>query len=266
VAPSTQTQALSAIVFLYREVLNREIGFLDKVIRARKRETLPVVLSRREIKQILTCLEGDQRLMGALMYGSGLRLMECLKLRVKDLDFEYRQIVVRDGKGKKDRLTMLPDSLSEKLKAHLVKVHKLHQWDLKQGFGSVYMPYALGRKYPNADKEWAWQYVFPARNRSKDPRTGILRRHHVYPTTMQRAVKKALRGADIYKAASCHTFRHSFATHLLEDGYDIRTIQELMGHKNVRTTQVYTHILNKGAQGVTSPVEGIFDQGFENAG
>ena len=266
VAPSTQTQALSAILFLYREVLNREIGFLENVVRARKKETLPVVMSRREVKGVLNQLKDDHQLMGALMYGSGLRLMECLKLRVKDLDFDYRQIAVRDGKGKKDRLTMLPENLYEMLKEHLQKVRKLHQWDLKQGFGCVYMPNALARKYPNADKEWAWQYVFPSKSRSKDPRSGVVRRHHVYPTTIQRAIKTALKKAGIHKAAGCHTLRHSFATHLLEDGYDIRTIQELMGHKDVRTTMVYTHILNRGAQAVTSPVDHLFGPDFEKSG
>lgn len=195
--------------------------------------------------------------MASLLYGAGLRLMECLGLRVKDIDFSYNQITVRDGKGGKDRLTMLPGSLKDPLKKHLEKVRILHEQDLKEGFGKVYLPFALAKKYPNAEREFAWQYLFPASNRSIDPRSGTERRHHIYETVLQKAVKAAVRAAGINKPASCHTFRHSFATHLLEDGYDIRTVQELLGHKDVSTTMIYTHVLNKGGKGVRSPLDGL---------
>jgi integron integrase len=253
VAASTQNQALSAILFLYQEVLRQEIGWVDEVVRAKKPRKLPVVLTREEVKAVLHGLSGTAWLMASLLYGSGLRLMECLRLRVKDVDFAYNQIVVRDGKGEKDRVTVLPLNVKVPLQRHLQDVEKLHARDLEGGFGRVYMPYALERKYVNANREWAWQYIFPAATRSIDPRSGIERRHHVSKLVLQRAVKAAIRKAGIAKAASCHTFRHAFATHLLEAGYDIRTVQELLGHQDVNTTMIYTHVLNRGGRGVRSP-------------
>jgi integron integrase len=255
VASSTQNQALNAIVFLYRHVLKKELGWLDDIQRAKKPARLPVVFTQAEVRAVLHRLERSPWLMANLLYGAGLRLMECLRLRVKDLDFERRQIIIREGKGNRDRITMLPDRLSEPLKSHLEKVATLHQKDLSEGFGAVYLPFALEKKYPNADREWGWQYVFPASKRSIDPRSGVERRHHLDPTVLQRAVKQAVRAASLVKPGSCHTFRHSFATHLLENGYDIRTVQELLGHKDVRTTMIYTHVLNRGGKGVRSPVD-----------
>ena len=255
VAASTQNQALCAILFLYKRVLHRDIGPLGQVIRARKQRRLPVVLSREEVRRILGQLNGTKWLMASLLYGTGMRLIECLRLRIKDLDFSYQQIFVREGKGGKDRVTMLPQNLVEPLRQHLARVKELHDKELKEGFGRVELPYALERKYPNADREWAWQYVFPAPHRSVDPRSGIRRRHHFYPQTLQRSVKEAIRKARITKPASCHTFRHCFATHLLDSGYDIRTVQELLGHKNVNTTMIYTHVLNRGGKGVKSPAD-----------
>lgn len=255
VAASTQNQALSALLFLYRQVLKQPLDWLDDVERAKKPEKLPVVLTKQEVRSILAQLDGSKWLMTALLYGSGLRLMECLRLRVKDLDFGYNQITVRDGKGHKDRVTMLPASLMGPLHRHLAKVRLLHDKDLSEGFGQVYLPYALERKYPKANCEWGWQYVFPSSRRSVDPRSGATHRHHVAEDVLQAAVKAAVRAAGISKPASCHTLRHSFATHLLEDGYDIRTVQELLGHKDVSTTMIYTHVLNKGGKGVRSPLE-----------
>ena len=257
VSASTQNQALSALLFLYQEVLKQEIGWINNVKRAKKPSHLPVVLTKKEAKEVLLRLEGTKWLMASILYGAGLRLMECLGLRVKDIDFSYNQIIVRDGKGGKDRLTILPESLKEPLKKQLEKVRILHEQDLKEGFGKVYLPFALAKKYPNAEREFAWQYVFPASNRSIDPRSGLERRHHIYETVLQKAVKASVRAAGINKPASCHTFRHSFATHLLEDGYDIRTVQELLGHKDVSTTMIYTHVLHKGGKGVKSPLDGI---------
>lgn len=257
VSASTQNQALSALLFLYQEVLKQELGWINNVKRAKKPSHVPVVFTKEEAKAVLLRLEGTKWLMASLLYGAGLRLMECLGLRVKDIDFSYNQIVVRDGKGGKDRLTMLPESLKAPLKKHLEKVRILHEQDLKEGFGKVYLPFALAKKYPNAEREFAWQYVFPSSNRSLDPRSGIERRHHIYETVLQKAIKAAVRAAGINKPASCHTFRHSFATHLLEDGYDIRTVQELLGHKDVSTTMIYTHVLNKGGKGVRSPLDGM---------
>jgi integron integrase len=257
IAASTQNQALSAILFLYREVLKKDIGWLDDIEWSKKPTRLPVVFTKGEVKAILVRLEGTKWLMASLLYGSGLRLMECMRLRVKDLDFEYNQIIVRDAKGQKDRASMLPISLKDPLRKHLEKVKTIHEDDLKEGFGTGYLPFALEEKYPNANREWGWQYVFPATQRSKDPRTGLERRHHLAESVLQRAVKAAIRGADIAKNGSCHTFRHSFATHLLEAGYDIRTVQELLGHKDVSTTMIYTHVLNKGGKGVNSPLDGI---------
>jgi len=255
VAASTQNQALSAILFLYRDVLKKELGWLDDVERAKTPSRLPVVFTKQEAKKILLHLEGTKWLMGNLLYGSGLRLMECVRLRVKDIDFEYNQLVIRDGKGQKDRVTMLPLSLKEPLQRHLAKVKAIHEEDLRAGFGRVHLPFALNRKYPNAEREWGWQYVFPSSKRSKDPRTGIVRRHHIDESVLQRSVKVAIRAASITKHGSCHTFRHSFATHLLEEGYDIRTVQELLGHKDVSTTMIYTHVLNKGGKAVRSPLD-----------
>jgi len=257
VAASTQNQALAAILFLYRDVLKKDLGWLDDVERAKRPARLPVVFSKQEVDEILVRLEGTKWLMASLLYGSGLRLMECIRLRVKDLDFGYEQIVVRDGKGQKDRVTMLPVSIKEPLKRHLEKVKAHHEADLKAGFGRVYLPFALKRKHPNADRDWGWQYVFPATKRSQDPRSGIAMRHHIDESVLQRAVKAAIRTAGITKYGSCHTFRHSFATHLLEDGYDIRTVQELLGHKDVSTTMIYTHVLNKGGKAVKSPLDTI---------
>jgi integron integrase len=257
VAASTQNQALSAILFLYHDVLKRELGWVHNVERAKKPSRLPVVFSKREVEQILLRLEGTKWLMASILYGSGLRLMECLRLRVKDVDFEYNQVVVRDGKGQEDRITMLPVSSKEPLKKHLAKVKAIHEADLKAGFGRVYLPYALYRKYPNADREWGWQYVFPATKLSREPRSGRVMRHHLDESVLRRAVKAALRAAGISKHGSCHTLRHSFATHLLENGYDIRTVQELLGHKDVSTTMVYTHVLNKGGQAVRSPLDEV---------
>jgi integron integrase len=258
VASSTQNQALCALVFLYREVLKKDLGQFDNLIRARKPQKLPVVFTREEVKAILLQLDGVLWIMGQLLYGSGLRLMECIRLRVKDFDFGYKQIVVRDGKGHKDRITMLPEIIIEPLQRHLLKVKNLHESDLEAGFGAVYLPYALERKFKNADRSWSWQYVFPATRRSVDPRSGIERRHHISECVLQRAVKNAIRNSRITKAGSCHSLRHSFATHLLEAGYDIRTVQELLGHKDVSTTMIYTHVLNKGGKGVLSPGDMLF--------
>lgn len=258
VASSTQNQALCALVFLYRHVLKKEIGDFDNMVRAKMPSTLPVVFTRDEVKDILLQLDGINWLMGQILYGSGLRVMECVRLRVKDIDFGYRQIVVRDGKGKKDRVTMLPGIIVDEFQRHLLKVKKIHDVDLSAGFGAVYLPYALERKYKNANRSWAWQYVFPAIRRSIDPRSRLERRHHISESVPQRAVKKAIHQSGITKAGSCHSLRHSFATHLLEAGYDIRTVQELLGHKDVSTTMIYTHVLNRGGKGVQSPGDALF--------
>jgi integron integrase len=255
VAASTQNQALNAIVFLYHHLLGREIGELETVVRAKRPPKLPVVLSVDETKRVLDRLDGVTGLMARLLYGSGLRLMECLRLRVKDVDFEYRQITVREGKGAKDRMTMLPASLIAPLQAHLERVKALHQTDLAAGHGDVYLPFALERKYPNANREWGWQYVFPSVKRSADPRSGLVRRHHAAESVLQRAVKFAVSASGVNKPANCHTFRHSFATHLLANGSDIRTVQELLGHQDVKTTMIYTHVLQRGAGGVKSPLD-----------
>jgi integron integrase len=255
VAASTQNQALSAIVFLYQEVLKQEIRWLDDVVRAKKAKKLPVVLTREEVKAVLATLSGSKWMMANLLYGSGLRLMECIRLRVKDVDFSYNHIVVRDGKGNKDRVTMLPLNMKNLLHQHLQEVKRVHEQDLKEGFGSVYLPHGLERKYPYANREWGWQYVYPAAKRSIDPRTCTERRHHVSSLVLQRAVREAIRQIRITKAASCHTFRHSFATHLLEAGYDIRTVQELLGHRDVSITMIYTRVLNRGGRGVQSPAD-----------
>jgi integron integrase len=255
VAASTQNQALSAILFLYQQMLKQEIGWLDNVQRASRPARLPVVLTRDEVKHILNHLRGTFRLMAELLYGSGLRLMECVRLRTKDVDFAYARIVVRDGKGMKDRVTMLPINLAASLERHLQKVKAQHEQDLEDGFDEVYLPHALARKYPKAAREWAWQFVFPSNRISTDPRTGERRRHHVEESSLQLAMKKAVPASGVNKAASCHTLRHSFATHLLENGYDIRTVQELLGHKDVSTTMIYTHVLSRTGLGVKSPLD-----------
>lgn len=257
VSSSTQNQALSALLFLYRHVVGREVGDLGEVIRARKPKRLPVVMTRDEVKAVLSNLTGDKRLMASLMYGAGLRLMECLRLRVQDIDFSRNEILVRDGKGAKDRITMLPESLKAPLQEHLKRVQAIHERDLADGWGRVLLPNALDRKYPNAPKEWRWQWVFPQENRWKNSKTGEEGRHHVDESLVQKAVRQAVTAAGLTKRATCHTFRHSFATHLLESGYDIRTIQELLGHKDVSTTMIYTHVLNKGGHGVRSPMDGL---------
>lgn len=263
VAASTQNQALSALLFLYRHVLHKDLDLPIDAVRAKRPKRLPTVMTREEVQRVLAALSGTHQLMAKLLYGSGLRLRECLRLRVKpvlsgaegDIDFAQRQIIVRDGKGMKDRVTVLPDSLIGPLQEHLQRVKMLHQQDLADGYGAVYLPFALERKYPNANRDWGWQYVFPAKKLSKDPRTGVIRRHHLGEKRLQRAVKKATRLAGINKLISCHTFRHSFATHLLENGYDIRTVQELLGHKDLKTTMIYTHVLNRGALAVRSPLD-----------
>jgi integron integrase len=255
VSASTQNQALSAILFLYKEVLKVELPWLDKIERSKKPKRLPVVLSKSEVKNILACMDGTTWLVASLLYGTGMRLMEGLHLRVKDIDFESRQITVRSGKGNKDRITILPDLLIEPLQSHLQKIQTLHEHAMALGFGSVYLPFALERKYPNAKYEWGWQYVFPATKPSVDPRSGVKQRHHLSEQAVQRAIKRAIRSAGITKPASTHTLRHSFATHLLENGYDIRTVQELLGHSDVKTTMIYTHVLNRGGRGVISPLQ-----------
>lgn len=255
VSASTQNQALSALLFLYREVLAVELPWMENIRRAKRPERLPVVLSRSEAKLLLAQLSGFNWLVASLLYGSGLRLMEGLRLRVKDVDFQRRELTVRSGKGGKDRRTVLPADLLEPLKAQMEEARRLHARDLQAGFGAVWLPNALARKYPNAEREFGWQYLFPSVKRSVDPRTGIVRRHHRDEKQLQRAMKIAVRQARIDKPATCHTLRHSFATHLLESGYDIRTIQELLGHKDVATTQIYTHVLNRGGRGVVSPLD-----------
>ena len=255
VSASTQNQALSAILFLYEKVLKLELPWLDGITRARRSRYLPTVLTQAEVRAVLAKLDGRVWLIVSVLYGGGLRISEALRLRVKDLNFEYRQVVVRDGKGGKDRVTILPDRLVAPLQEHLVRVRKLHELAIAKGYGGVDLPDALARKYPNAQFEWGWQYVFPADQPSRDPRTGAWRRHHLYDDTVQRHVKTAARAAGIDRPVSCHAFRHSFATHLLERGYDIRTVQELLGHADVKTTQIYTHVMRKGANAVQSPLD-----------
>ncbi len=255
VAAATQNQALSALLFLYKEVLGQPLPWLDDLEWAKWPARLPSVLTRDEVQRLLGQMQGVKWLMASLLYGAGLRLRECLKLRVKDVDFGYQQILVRDGKGAKDRVTMLPQSVIEPLQAHLVRVKSLHERDLAAGYGDVDLPDALARKYPKAPYEWAWKYVFPSHRLSTDPRSGVIRRHHVYENYLIRGVKQAAFAARIAKHVSCHTLRHSFATHLLEAGYDIRTVQDLLGHADVSTTMIYTHVLNKGGQGVKSPLD-----------
>jgi integron integrase len=257
VSASTQNQALSALLFLYRYVLDRQLGQLGDVIRARKSKRLPVVLTRDEVRAVLNNLKGEQRLIAVLMYGTGMRLMECLRLRVKDVDFGSGEVLIREGKGDKDRRTMLPERVKASLQLHLERVKQLHARDLADGYGRVPLPYALSRKYPNASAEWGWQFVFPQAKRWLNPKTKEQGRHHVDASLIQKAIKTAVREAGIAKPATSHSLRHSFATHLLEDGYDIRTIQELLGHKDVATTMIYTHVLNRGGKGVRSPVDAL---------
>ena len=255
VAPSTQNQAKSALLFLYKEVLGIDLPWLDDVERAKAPKRLPVVLTQIEVQEILSQLDGTPHLVVSLLYGTGMRILEALRLRVKDVDFSRKEILIRDGKGFKDRVTMLPMMLIEPLKLHLKRVKALHENDLAEGYGAVYLPYALSKKYPHAEREWAWQYVFPSARLSVDPRSGETRRHHIQDQAIQRAVRQAVRDAGLTKPATPHTLRHSFATHLLEGGYDIRTMQELLGHSDVSTTMIYTHVLNKGGRGVMSPLD-----------
>ena len=257
VAASTQNQAFNALLFLYRQVLHQDVGQIEGVERAKRPERLPVVLTREEVERVLAVMSGTYQLMARLLYGAGLRLMECVRLRVKDVDFGQNQILVRDGKGFKDRVTVLPALLQDSFKDHLKRVKILHEQDLARGNGKVYLPYALERKYPSANRDWGWQYVFPAAGVSRDPRSGREQRHHVNEQRLQRAVKEAIQASGIVKPASCHTFRHSFATHLLEAGYDIRTVQELLGHNDVSTTQIYTHVMKKPGIGVRSPLDSL---------
>jgi len=251
---STQNQALNALVFLYRHVLDRPFGELDGVVRAKRPRRIPVVFSRHEVASILARLNQPYLLMASLMYGSGLRLMETIRLRIKDIDFERLAILVRSGKGDKDRVTILPETLLPDIRLAMERVHALHKQDIAAGFGDVEMPYALARKYPNEATSLHWKFLFAANQLSVDPVSGARRRHHWYEDSVQRAVKKAMRAAGIHKLGGCHTFRHSFATHLLDDGYDIRTVQDLMGHKDVKTTQIYTHVLKRGGHAVRSPL------------
>jgi len=255
VSASTQNQAFNALLFLYGHVLDKQFADTINASRARRPKRLPTVMTKQETTEVISALSGVYQLMAKLLYGSGLRLMECVRVRVKDVDFGMNHIVVRDAKGMKDRVTVLPESVKPSLREHLERVKRLHENDLAEGYGSVYLPHALARKYPKASREWGWQYVFPANGLSTDPRTGEMRRHHVHENSLQKAVKKAVKLTRIEKAVTCHTFRHSFATHLLEDGYDIRTVQELLGHKDLSTTMIYTHVLNRGVKGVISPLD-----------
>ena len=257
VAASTQNQAKSALLFLYRQVLEIELPWLDNVEQAKAPKRLPVVLTRAEVQSVLSRLEGTHWLIANLLYGTGMRIMECLRLRVKDIEFTRKEILIRDGKGFKDRVTMLPLALLNPLREHLKNVKALHDQDLAVGYGSVYLPNALEKKYPTAARDWGWQYAFPTKGMSTDPRSGETRRHHVQEQTVQRAVKQVVRDASLVKPATPHTLRHSFATHLLEGGYDIRTVQELLGHSDVATTMIYTHVLNKGGRGVVSPLDNL---------
>lgn len=256
VAPSTQNQALNALVFLYKHVLSKPLDDLGPLVRARRRKRVPVVLSVDEVHRVFAAFApGLSKLVAMLLYGSGLRLLESLRLRVKDVDFDRRELVVREPKGRWDRRTMLPDGLHEELRDQLARVREVHEADLARGLGAVYLPDALARKYPNAMREPAWQYLFPATRTSVDPRSGVERRHHLAEETLQRNMRRAVVAAGLQKHATCHTLRHSFATHLLEAGYDIRTVQELLGHKSVNTTMIYTHVLNRGGHGVRSPLD-----------
>ena len=259
VAASTQNQALSALLFLYRYVMHQDLPWLDDIVRAKRPKRLPIVLTRDEVRAVITELHGTPRLMATLLYGSGLRLLECCRLRVQDIDFAMNQIVVRDGKGAKDRVTLLPAVAKTPLTQHLQRVQRQHEADLARAAGWVELPWALARKYPSAGRDWLWQWVFPATRFYVDRATGQRRRHHLHETVVQRTVIEAVRRLRLTKRATPHTFRHSFATHLLEDGRDIRTVQELLGHHDVSTTQIYTHVLNRGPGGVTSPADRVLD-------
>ncbi len=256
VSASTQGQALSALLFLYKHVLEKPLPRIDEVVRARRPRRLPTVLSREEVRAVLGRMEGTVQLVALLLYGTGMRILECLRLRIKDVDLPLGQIVIRDGKGRKDRITLLPESMRDRLSDQIALVRSIHAADLAEGFGEAYMPDALAVKYPGYSTSPGWQYVFPARSRSIDPRSGAERRHHLHETIVQRAVREAGRAAEMVKPVTCHTFRHSFATHLLMAGHDIRTIQELLGHRDVKTTMIYTHVLNRsGGRGIISPAD-----------
>ena len=259
VAASTQNQALSAILFLYRTVLEKPNDLRIDAVRARRPKRIPTVLSKKEALSVLGSMTGVHSLMARLLYGGGLRASECARLRIKDIDFSLHQIVVRDGKGAQDRLTILPESIVAQLQAHLSRIRLLHRHDLSQGYGATYLPYSLARKYPGADSEWVWQYVFPSRRLTPERTANTMRRHHMSTSGLQKAVQRAARLCRVDKRVSTHTFRHSFATHLLEDGYDIRTVQDLLGHKDVKTTMIYTHVLNRGGFAVRSPLDHEFD-------
>ena len=257
VSASTQNLALCSIIFLYKEVLKKEIGELENLTWAKKPKRLPVVFSRQEVKGVLSKLNGIYWLIGYILYGGGLRLVECLRLRVKDIDFEYGEIVIRNGKGDKDRITILPGIIKEKLKAHLGDIKRQYLKDIKNNYEGVHLPFALEKKYPSANKEWGWQYIFPADKTSKDPRSGLIRKYHISESIVQKEVRKAIKLSGIIKPSGCHTLRHSFATHLLENGTDIRTIQELLGHSSITTTMIYTHVIKRGGFGVKSPADNL---------
>jgi integron integrase len=257
ISPSTQNQAKSALIFLYRHVLNEDLPWLCEIVPAKRQPHLPVVLTPGEVRILFDQMEGVMALVARVLYGTGMRLMEGLRLRVKDVEFDRREILVRDGKGGKDRVTMLPDSLVQPLKAHLEKARLLHERDLAEGFGEVHLPYALAEKSRATPRAWGWQWVFPSTLRSVDPRTGVTRRHHLQPESVQKAIRLAARTGELVKPVTPHVLRHSFATHLLVAGYDIRTVQELLGHKDVATTMIYTHVLNRGGRGVASPLDGL---------
>lgn len=257
VSPSTQNQAFNALIFLYKQVLEQDLPDEISAIRSKRPVRIPTVMTRDETRKVISALRGTHKLMAEVMYGCGLRVIECVRLRVKDVDFGMNQIVVRDGKGKKDRITILPQKIKEAMQKHLIQVQRLHQKDLREGFGKVFLPYALAVKYPNAATSWGWQYVFPAKSFSTDPRSGVVRRHHAHQSSIRKAIKRAAELSGIVKPVTCHTFRHSFATDLLAAGYDIRTVQDLLGHKDVSTTMVYTHVLNRGGRGVVSPLDSV---------
>jgi integron integrase len=257
VSPSTQNQAKAALLYLYKKVLNIDLPWLSNIVQAKTNPRLPVVLSRSEVRNLLDQMEGVMALISRLLYGTGMRVMESLRLRVKDLDFACGEILIRDGKGGKDRVTVLPETLVQPLQSHLIKVQTLHEHDLAEGFGNVFLPDALAVKFKAAPRAWGWQWVFPSPLRSADPRTGVTRRHHLHPESIQKAVRMAAQAAELIKPVTPHVLRHSFATHLLEAGYDIRTIQELLGHQNVETTMIYTHVLNRGGRGIGSPLDSV---------